>query len=168
DFTPVGDPANLTKMAEVGREGVLYLLSDSTNSEIAGFTMSEQVVKESINDIFSKVDERLIFATFASNIYRLQQVVEAAAKHTRKSASVGGRKESTIDIGRDHRYIKPTTNTIIQPNQITRYASNEIIILCTRPEGEPRAALSRIANGTNRQIAITPGETVVFSSPPIS
>lgn len=168
DFTPpFGEHANLQKMARIGEEGVITLLSDSTNAEIDGFTNSEKEVSESILGLVENIEGRIIFASFASNLSRIQQVIQAAKETGRKVAIFGRSMVNGIEVGIDLGYIKEDPSIFIKAHEIKKYPDNEILMLCTGSQGEPFAALSRIANGTHRQISIIPGDTVMFSSSPI-
>ncbi len=164
DLTPIGPDINLTRMAELGREGVDLLLSDSTNAENEGYTPSEKNVFDAIDDVFAKATGRLIISTFSSNISRIQQICEAANKHGRKIVIVGRSMEKAMEIARSYGYIKMGDDEIIQPDEIKNFKSNQIVVICTGSQGEPMAALSRIANGEHKDVHIQPGDTVVFSS----
>lgn len=164
DFTPTGPDASYHKISDLGKNGVLLLLSDSTNSELNDFTISESVVSESIKDIFTKIDGRVIVATFASNVHRVQQIVEASVATNRKVAVYGRSMVRTLEVGRDMGYIKAPSGTFIESHQINRYNADQVTIICTGTQGEPMAALSRIAAGTHRQIKLREGDTVIFSS----
>lgn len=169
DLTPVGGlPApNLQKMAKLGDDGVLLLTSDSTNAERPEFTKSEQWVDVHIRRVFERIDGRIIFASFASNVYRLREASDEAIKQGRMIAVVGRSMENAIAAGQQLGYLNIPEDSLIDPNEINSYPPEKVMIMCTGSQGEPMAALSRIAAGTHRQITIQPGDTVVFSSNPI-
>lgn len=164
DLTPVGPDIALHRMADLGEEGIDLLLSDSTNAENEGHTPSEKNVYDSINEIFEEATGRVIVSTFSSNISRIQQICESALKHNRKITIIGRSMEKAVTISRDFGYIKIPEASIIPTSDIKQYKNNEILIICTGSQGEPMAALSRIAGGEHKDVHIQPGDTVVFSS----
>ena len=166
DLTPVGPMANIHKMAELGKKGVTLLLSDSTNALSEGFSKSESSVDEALNDIVSKHYGRVIIATFASNIYRIKHIVETCRKNNRKIIVFGRSMETSIELAMNNGLIEDKT-IFIDNNEAKGLKKNEICILCTGTQGEPLAALSRIANGIHKQITLMPDDLVVFSSSPI-
>ena len=166
DLTPIGPMADIHKMAELGRKGVKLLLSDSTNALSEGFSKSESTVDEALGDIFSKVRSRIIIATFASNIYRIKHIVETCRKNNRKIITFGRSMENAKEIALKNNLITDS-NIFIDANEAKNLKKDEICILCTGSQGEPLAALSRIANGTHKQIQLLPDDIVVFSSSPI-
>ena len=164
DLTPIGPDIELQKIAELGKSGVDLLLSDSTNAENEGYTPSEKNVNDSINEIFNEAKGRIIVSTFSSNISRIQQICESAVSHNRKIAIVGKSMEKAVEISRGFGYIHIPDNTIISTDEVKKTRNNEVLILCTGSQGEPNAALSRIASGEHKDIHVIPGDTVVFSS----
>lgn len=167
DLTPVDKDISLSKIARIGEEGVDLLLSDSTNAEKEGYTPSEKSVINSINEVFTKAPGRLIISTFSSNVSRIQQIVEAANNHHRKIMIIGRSMESIISMARKYGYIHIPDSAIISADNIKTIRNSEICVLCTGSQGEPMAALSRIANNEHPSLKILPGDTIVFSSSPI-
>ena len=167
DFTPIGPIADLHKIAKIGDEGVDLLISDSTNALNEGISNSESKVDAQINDIFTKhTTGRIIIATFASNIYRLKHIVETCYKFKRKICIFGRSMENNIDISIKGGYINHS-ELFVSPEEANVLKPKEVCILCTGSQGEPLAALSRIADGEHKSIKLRPDDTVIFSSSPI-
>ena len=167
DLTPIGPMADLHKMAELGKRGVDLLISDSTNALNEGMSISESKVDNVLNDIFDRYNHnRIIIATFASNIYRLKHIFETCYKHNRKICVFGRSMDNNIQISIKGGYIDHK-ELLITAEEANRLKPNEVTILCTGSQGEPLAALSRIADGTHKQISLRPEDIVIFSSSPI-
>jgi len=166
DFTPIGPMANLHKIADIGKRGVTLLLSDSTNALNEGISISESRVDEALAEIFAKHKGRIIIATFASNIYRLKHIVDTCKRNGRKIATFGRSMETNIDISIQGGYIKHK-DVFITPEEANNLPPHKVCLLCTGSQGEPLAALSRIADGDHRQISLQPDDVVIFSSSPI-
>lgn len=168
DQTPVGDyHADIHRMAEIGSKGVLALLSESTNAERPGFTPSERIVGANFIDAFRKAERRVIVSTFASNVHRLQQVIDAAAVTGRKLAIIGRSMVNMITIASELGYLDIPDGMLIETNEVNRYADNQVVILCTGSQGEPMSALTRMARSNHRQVEILEGDTVIISATPI-
>ncbi|MBR4455763.1 MAG: ribonuclease J [Solobacterium sp.] len=167
DLTPVGTNSDYQKMAYIGQVGVTLLLSDSTNSSVPGFSISEKQVANAVMDQIRKTPGRLLVSTFASNVNRLNQILMAAVACNRKVAVFGRSMENVLEIGRKIGFIQLSNESFISGNDLNTLPANRICIVCTGSQGEPMAALSRIANGTHKFLHIIPGDTVLFSSNPI-
>ena len=164
DLTPIGPMANLYKMATLGEEGVDLLIGDSTNALNEGFSSSESVVDETLGEMFDKCKtNRIIIATFASNIYRVKHIFETCYKHNRKICIFGRSMENNINISLNNGYIDHK-ELLITAEEANNLKPSEVCLLCTGSQGEPLAALSRISNGTHKQIKLRPDDVVIFSS----
>ena len=169
DYTPVfGDAIDLQRFGEIGKKGVLALMCDSTNAERPGFTMSEKSVGATFDEIFSEhKNTRIIIATFASNVDRVQQIINSAEKFGRKVGVEGRSMVNIISTGSELGYLKIPDNTLVETDQLKNYPDEKTVLITTGSQGESMAALSRMANGTHKKITIKPKDTIIFSSNPI-
>lgn len=169
DFTPImGGVNDLNRFAELGDKGVLCLLAESTNVERKGYTLSERVVGETFRTIFHEYTEnRIIVATFASNMQRIQQIIEAAEKHGRKIVLSGRSMINNVKVAKDLGYLRVKDSSIIDINKMNKYDDSEICIITTGSQGEPMSALTRIAYNEHRKIQLTPNDLIILSAHPI-
>jgi ribonuclease J len=168
DLTPVNDEyPDIHKMAEIGQKGVLVLLSESTNAERPGFTPSELTVGAHIEDAFRKARQKIFISTFASNVHRVQQIVDAAEKTNRKLALLGRSMVNVVSVAQELGYLKVPEGMLIEANEINRMDPEMVAILCTGSQGEPMAALSRLSSANFRQVEVLRNDTVIFAASPI-
>ena len=168
DYTPVdGLPIDITRLAELSEQGVLLLMADSTNAEKKGFTMSEKTVGNTFDELFAKIEGRVIVATFSSNIHRVQQIIDTARKFNRKCVICGRSMVNVIEVATQIGYMKHTEDTLIDIEDMDDYPPEELCIITTGSQGEPMSALTRMAISTHRQIDIIKGDTVIVSASPI-
>jgi ribonuclease J len=168
DLTPIeGSPMDLGRLAALGEEGVLAYFGDSTNSERPGYVPSERVVGEALEKVFERAEGRIIVASFASHIHRIQQVIEAAKKHDRLVGLTGRSMIRNVHIARDLGYLDLPDEMLVDQRDMNRIPDSDLVVLTTGAQGEPMAALSRIANGTHRTIEVGRGDVVVIAAHPI-
>ncbi|AOT72862.1 ribonuclease J [Geosporobacter ferrireducens] len=168
DFTPIdGEPIDLHRLAELGQKGVLLLMADSTNVERPGYTMSERTVGTTFENIFRNAQKRIIVATFASNVHRVQQIINAAYKFNRKVSFSGRSMVNVVNVAMELGYLNVPSDMLIDMNDIDRYLDHEIVVVTTGSQGEPMSALSRIAASEHKKLEIQPGDMVIISATPI-
>ena len=168
DYTPIdGEPMDFARFAELGKKGVLVMMADSTNVERPGYTMSERVVGETFNKIFGKTKGRIIVATFASNIHRIQQIIDAARTYGRKVAVSGRSMENIMQVAMELGYIQVEKDMVVEIDNINKYNNNELVIITTGSQGEPMSALTRMAASEHRKVTLVEGDTVIISATPI-
>ena len=168
DYTPVsGKPPDLSKLAQLGAQGVLLLLSDSTYAELPGYTPSEQVVGEALDNVMAKAEGRVIVATFSSLLSRVQQVIDAAEKHKRRVCIVGRSMSDTVKMALELGYLNVPNGLLVRIDELDGIPHENIAFVTTGSQGEPTSALVRMANGNYRQLNIIRGDTIIFSASPI-
>ncbi len=168
DQTPVdGRVADLHKLAQLGREGVAVLLADSTNADRPGYTPSERTVGQTIDEIIAQAAGRVLVATFASNVHRIQQVMDSAHRHGRRVAVVGRSIENTVQVALELGYLQVPEGLLLGVEEIRRQPATKLVILTTGTQGEPMSALARMATGDHRWVEIVPGDTVIIAATPV-
>ncbi len=168
DQTPVdGPPADVSRLAELGREGLLLLCGDSTNADRPGFSPSEREVGPHLEEVFARAEGRIVVTSFASNIHRVQQVIDAAAALGRKVSLVGRSMRKNVNIGRSLGHIEVPEGMLIQPQEVENWPDHKVVVISTGSQGEPLSALRRMAHNDHRMIKLHDGDTVVFSATPI-
>ena len=167
DFNPIGHMSDYHKMTKYGEEGVVCLLSESTNAKIVEFSASERKIGETLHSLFNQIEGRIIVATFASNVYRVQQIISSSVECGRKVIVFGHSMEKTIEAAIKLNYINVPKGWILKARELKKIETEHVTILCTGSQGEPLAALSRIASGTHKQIKLLPDDTIIYSSKPI-